>query len=110
MRVVQQLAAGQHGGAGLFGHDLSRVGQHLHASAAQLGDVDVFAGAVGAFAVAVAQDVVGGNVVGLHQVRHQLGHRFELCIGGARDIEVADHADADAVLVEFVIGGFGVGT
>lgn len=59
-------------------------------------------GAVGDFAVAV--DVLVAEIELLTQDGDQLVQRCELCGGGALVFEVADQADADAVLVEEVIG------
>src|SRR5262245_58135075 len=71
--------------------------------------MEIAAGAVGGLGVAVADHAVGRDVVGLHQVRDQAREGLHLGAGRALGVEVAHHADADAVVVEAVVGGLGVG-
>ena len=71
-----------------------------------------FAGAVGGFEHAVAEDAGLGNVVALHEPAGERGEVLELGLGGAAEVEVSDEADADAELVEFgmvVDAGVGAG-
>ncbi len=83
-------------------------GEGLGGHAADDGDGEVAAGAVGFFAVAMADDPVGADVVGFFEVGDEAGQGLELGGRRAGNIEIADEADADAVFVVAVLVGLGV--
>src|SRR4051812_11993983 len=105
--VCKQLGGGSGAGIGLL-HGLAFGDEDLGGHAANVGDVEVATGALGGLGVAVADDLVARDVVGLHHVCDELGGRVHLRGRGAIAIEVADEADADGVLVVPVVGSPGV--
>ena len=82
---------------------------HLGAYPTNQGDIHVAAGAFGGFGFTVAEHMVGGNVICFHEVGDQFLDRFHLSGTGVIDVKVAHQADADAVFVELIAGGFVVG-
>src|SRR5690349_752389 len=88
------------------GGKLSRGGDLF----ADAGQVELGAGAVGfARHPAMGVDVGGGDVVLAAEELHEVNKTARLGGGGAVAVEVADEADADAVLVVILVGRFAVG-
>src|SRR5438105_5051451 len=56
----------------------------------------------------MTQHAVGRDVIGLHQIGYQLVERLNLRRRGSIDVEIADQANPNAVIVELIVWSFGM--